>query len=105
MFTSVPWAPCFIITTKLRHALVNSEKASLITLGQRIVLMYSIVLLFCDLNLTRLKNDDEGAAKAGVVETTTEAAVYPHPNNEKIKFWDLPGTGIYQLLTERQLLP
>ena len=40
-----------------------------------------------------LKDDDEGTAKTGVTETTTEAAVYSHPTNDKIKFWDLPGIG------------
>ena len=43
-----------------------------------------------------LKDDDEGAAKTGVIETTRAAAVYSHPTNEKIKFWDLPGIGMYQ---------
>ncbi|CAB4026889.1 interferon-inducible GTPase 5-like, partial [Paramuricea clavata] len=38
-----------------------------------------------------LKDDDEGAAETGFKETTIQAAVYPHPTNKKIKFWDLPG--------------
>jgi hypothetical protein len=45
--------------------------------------------------MARLKDDDEGAAKTGVTETTTEAAKYPHPTNSKITFWDLPGIGRY----------
>ena len=49
-------------------------------------------------DLTRLADDDDGAAKTGVTETTREKAVYSHPTNEKIKFWDLPGIGMYQLL-------
>ena len=38
-------------------------------------------------------DDDEGAAKVGVTETTIELKAYDHPTNPKIKFWDLPGTG------------
>jgi hypothetical protein len=44
--------------------------------------------------LLRLEDDDEGAAKTGVKETTREVAVYSHPTNPKIKFWDLPGIGM-----------
>ncbi|CAB4038819.1 interferon-inducible GTPase 5-like, partial [Paramuricea clavata] len=29
-----------------------------------------------------------------VKETTTKAAMYPHPTNSKITFWDLPGIGM-----------
>ena len=54
-----------------------------------------IVIVSNDFNLTRLRDDDDGAAKTGVTETTTEAAVYSHPTNDKIKFWDLPGIGMY----------
>ena len=32
----------------------------------------------------------------GVVETTYDAIAYPHPNNDKLILWDLPGYG-YQL--------
>ncbi len=49
-------------------------------------------------DLTRIGDEDKGAAETGVTETTTEAAVYSHPTNKKIKFWDLPGIGMYQLL-------
>jgi hypothetical protein len=45
-----------------------------------------------------MKDDDEGAAKTGVTETTSEEAVYPHPINNKIKFWDLPGIGMYHTM-------
>ncbi len=37
--------------------------------------------------------EDEGAATVNVVEETKEAAVYPHPDNPLLKFWDLPGAG------------
>jgi predicted GTPase len=40
-----------------------------------------------------LDGDDEGAAKVGVTETTMEPTPYSHPNNEMMKFWDLPGAG------------
>ena len=43
---------------------------------------------------TRLNYGEEGAAKTGVVQTTFEPAVYLHPENKQIKFWDLPGIGI-----------
>ncbi len=50
------------------------------------------------MNLTRIGDEDKGAAETGVTETTTEAAVYFHPTNDKIMFWDLPGIGMYPLL-------
>ncbi|KAJ8332764.1 hypothetical protein SKAU_G00416600 [Synaphobranchus kaupii] len=40
-----------------------------------------------------LGDEDEGAAKTGVVETTIELAVYPHPKYPRVKVWDLPGIG------------
>jgi len=40
-----------------------------------------------------LTADDEGAAAVGVIETTTEITSYTHPDNTRIKFWDLPGVG------------
>jgi hypothetical protein len=43
--------------------------------------------------LFRLKKNDDGAAKVGVVEATTEPTEYQHPRNEKIIFVDLPGIG------------
>jgi hypothetical protein len=55
------------------------------------------------LTLTRLGDEDDGAAETGVTETTRVATVYPHPTNDKIKFWDLPCTGAYQMLVVVQL--
>jgi predicted GTPase len=40
-----------------------------------------------------LDGDDEGAANVGVTETQMEPTPYSHPNNEMMKFWDLPGVG------------
>ena len=40
-----------------------------------------------------LTADDEGAAAVGVTETTTKPRSYPHPDNPKLLFWDLPGVG------------
>lgn len=34
-----------------------------------------------------------GAAPVDVIETTVMPTEYPHPNNEMLKFWDLPGVG------------
>ncbi len=36
---------------------------------------------------------DEGAAKVGVCETTTEVHAYPHPANSGFVVWDVPGCG------------
>jgi len=40
-----------------------------------------------------LTADDTGAAAVGVNETTTIPTAYAHPNNQLLKFWDLPGVG------------
>ena len=53
---------------------------------------YSVVIA---VKLYRLADDDDLAAETGVKETTKEVAMYPHPTNDKIKFWDLPGIGKY----------
>ena len=45
------------------------------------------------LHSSRLGEDDDGAAKVGVVETTKEAMKFKHPDNENIVFVDLPGIG------------
>ncbi|UJR38841.1 hypothetical protein I4U23_031506 [Adineta vaga] len=47
-----------------------------------------------------LDGDDEGAAEVGVTETTMESRSYSHQNNEMMKFWDLPGVVIKELLHE-----
>ncbi|RXN05417.1 interferon-inducible GTPase 5-like protein [Labeo rohita] len=40
-----------------------------------------------------LGDEEEGSAKIGVVETTTEPEVYLHPEYKNVKVWDLPGIG------------
>jgi len=44
-------------------------------------------------SLRGIKKRDKGAAKTGSNETTMEPKEFPHPNNEKITIWDLPGVG------------
>ena len=41
----------------------------------------------------RLNDDDDKAAKVGVIETTRVPTAYHRPANPNIKFWDLPGLG------------
>ncbi|KAL6470814.1 hypothetical protein MHYP_G00219330 [Metynnis hypsauchen] len=43
-----------------------------------------------------LDDEDEGAAKTGVNESTTEPAAYTHPTMPNVKLWDLPGVGTPQ---------
>ncbi|XP_018410107.1 PREDICTED: interferon-inducible GTPase 5-like [Nanorana parkeri] len=47
------------------------------------------------INVIRGLDDDEeeGAAKTGVTETTMEPKAYPHPQYNHVIFWDLPGIG------------
>lgn len=40
-----------------------------------------------------LGDEEDGSAKTGVVETTTEPEVYLHPKYKNVKVWDLPGIG------------
>ncbi|TTZ70353.1 Interferon-inducible GTPase 5 [Bagarius yarrelli] len=43
--------------------------------------------------IRELNSDDEGAAKTGVTETTTEPTSYEHPTIPNVILWDLPGIG------------
>nr|XP_006112706.1 interferon-inducible GTPase 5-like [Pelodiscus sinensis]XP_006112707.1 interferon-inducible GTPase 5-like [Pelodiscus sinensis]XP_006112708.1 interferon-inducible GTPase 5-like [Pelodiscus sinensis] len=40
-----------------------------------------------------LRDDAEGAAATGVIETTMEPKAYSHPTLPNVKLWDLPGIG------------
>ncbi|XP_064425525.1 interferon-inducible GTPase 5-like [Latimeria chalumnae] len=40
-----------------------------------------------------LDDEDEGAAKTGVTETTMKPIKYPHPKHPNVNLWDLPGIG------------
>lgn len=42
--------------------------------------------------MIRLRDDDEGAAETGVIDTTTESKYYKHADNSNISYLDLPGT-------------
>ncbi|KAG5856163.1 hypothetical protein ANANG_G00005120 [Anguilla anguilla] len=50
-----------------------------------------------------LEDEDEGAAPTGVVETTMEPTMYPHPKFPNIKMWDLPGIGSPNFKAEEYL--
>lgn len=50
-----------------------------------------------------MKNNEEGAALTGVVETTMEAKAYPHPKYPNMKVWDLPGIGTANFKPEEYL--
>ncbi|XP_061452688.1 interferon-inducible GTPase 5-like [Rhineura floridana] len=43
--------------------------------------------------LLGMKDDDDGAAKTDVIETTKELKEYQYPTFPKLKIWDLPGIG------------
>ena len=59
---------------------------------------YSFILAYTYCIFARLYDDDEGAAKTDVTESTLEEKDYPHPTNSHIKFGDLPGIGMYLTL-------
>lgn len=53
--------------------------------------------------IRELDKDDEGAAKTGVTETTTEPTPYKHPTMSNVMLWDLPGIGTPQFRARRYL--
>ena len=53
--------------------------------------------------IRRITVDDEGAAEVGVTETTKKIRSYPHPDNQMMKFWDLPGVGTNEFLRSTYL--
>ncbi|RXN28536.1 interferon-inducible GTPase 5-like protein [Labeo rohita] len=50
-----------------------------------------------------LGDEEEGSAKTGVVETTTEPEVYLHPKYKNVKVWDLPGIGTQSFKADEYL--
>ncbi|XP_073702895.1 interferon-inducible GTPase 5-like isoform X2 [Garra rufa] len=40
-----------------------------------------------------LDEDEDGAARTGITETTMEVTMYEHPTMPNVKIWDLPGIG------------
>ncbi|XP_053374140.1 T-cell-specific guanine nucleotide triphosphate-binding protein 2-like [Mercenaria mercenaria] len=48
-------------------------------------------------------HEDVGAADVDEIETTKKVTAYPHPNNEKLIFWDLPGVGTPNFLQDTYL--
>uniref|UniRef100_A0A3B4BHL1 IRG-type G domain-containing protein n=1 Tax=Periophthalmus magnuspinnatus TaxID=409849 RepID=A0A3B4BHL1_9GOBI len=53
--------------------------------------------------LRGIKNKTKDAAPTGVKETTIEPKEYPHPQNQKIKIWDLPGIGTTRFTADKYL--
>ncbi|XP_053369180.1 interferon-inducible GTPase 5-like [Clarias gariepinus] len=53
--------------------------------------------------IRELDHDDEGAAKTGVTETTTEPRSYEHPTMPNVILWDLPGIGTPKFKARRYL--
>ena len=50
-------------------------------------------ILKCNSIVHRIDDEDEGAAKTGEIETTSEPTPYSYPDNLKIILMDLPGIG------------
>nr|ABW94983.1 interferon-inducible GTPase_a [Salmo salar] len=50
-----------------------------------------------------MKDNDDGAAPTGVVETTMDANAYPHPKYPNMQVWDLPGIGTATFKPEEYL--
>ncbi|XP_072127343.1 interferon-inducible GTPase 5-like [Mobula birostris] len=50
-----------------------------------------------------LRNNDDGAAKVGLTETTMEPAGFPHPNFSNVCYWDLPGIGSTKFPADKYL--
>ncbi|KAL8219557.1 UNVERIFIED_CONTAM: hypothetical protein K2H54_026988 [Gekko kuhli] len=53
--------------------------------------------------LRGIEDDDEGAAKTGVTQTTMEIKGYPHPKSPKVTIWDLPGIGTPEFEAKKYL--
>ncbi|XP_041532327.1 uncharacterized protein LOC121463863 [Microtus oregoni] len=53
--------------------------------------------------LRGVRDEEEGAAATGVVETTMERTPYPHPKLPMVTIWDLPGIGSTSFPPEKYL--
>ncbi|XP_038183746.1 uncharacterized protein LOC119812839 [Arvicola amphibius] len=53
--------------------------------------------------LRGVRDEEEGAAPIGVVETTMERTPYPHPKLPQVTIWDLPGIGSTSFSPENYL--
>uniref|UniRef100_A0A8C6S8P1 IRG-type G domain-containing protein n=1 Tax=Neogobius melanostomus TaxID=47308 RepID=A0A8C6S8P1_9GOBI len=53
--------------------------------------------------LRGIRNNTEGAAKTGATETTMKPTEYIHPQNKKIRIWDLPGIGTTNFTADKYL--
>uniref|UniRef100_A0A8C8VPD7 IRG-type G domain-containing protein n=1 Tax=Pelusios castaneus TaxID=367368 RepID=A0A8C8VPD7_9SAUR len=53
--------------------------------------------------LRGLSDEDEGAAKTGVIKTTAQPMAYPYPGYPNVTLWDLPGIGTPSFRAERYL--
>ncbi|XP_077788674.1 interferon-inducible GTPase 5-like [Podarcis muralis] len=53
--------------------------------------------------LRGMKDQEKGAAKTGVTETTMVPEEYSHPTFPKVKIWDLPGIGTNEFNAEEYL--
>ncbi|KAL8220099.1 UNVERIFIED_CONTAM: hypothetical protein K2H54_038561 [Gekko kuhli] len=53
--------------------------------------------------LRGLKNDEEGAAEIGVMQTSMETKAYPHPKFPNVTLWDLPGVGTREFEAQEYL--
>ncbi|KAL8219528.1 UNVERIFIED_CONTAM: hypothetical protein K2H54_026420 [Gekko kuhli] len=53
--------------------------------------------------LRGIEDDEEGAAKTGVTQTTMETKGYPHPIFPKVTVWDLPGIGTPEFKADKYL--
>ncbi|KYO37358.1 interferon-inducible GTPase 5 [Alligator mississippiensis] len=53
--------------------------------------------------LRGLRDEDAGAARTGVVETTQEPTPYQHPQYPNVTIWDLPGISTFGIYPEAYL--
>ncbi|KAI0603817.1 interferon-inducible GTPase, partial [Pyrenophora tritici-repentis] len=76
--------------SEISHALSNIDKAPLniAVTGETGTGKSSFINA-----LRGVRDEEEGAAPTGVVETTMKRTPYPHPKLPNVTIWDLPGIG------------